>query len=70
MQGRRAQPTQLVLIGASVLGLSLGSLLGERLGILGMLSLLGWTAGQASSLAWSVVRSDRHTAATLLGSSS
>lgn len=56
-------------MGVGVLGLLLGSLLGERLGMLGMLSLLGWTAGQAGSLAWSVVRSDRHLAARLLGSS-
>ena len=69
LQGRRAQPSQLALMGSGLIGLLVGTLLGARPGVLGMLNLLGWAAGQAISLAWNAVKSDREMAASLLGSS-
>ncbi len=70
VQGRKPQPPQLALIGVGLIGLLVGSLLGERPGVLGMLNLLVWAAGQAGSLAWSVVKGDRDMAASILGGSS
>ena len=69
-QGRRPQPAQLALMGIGLIGLLVGSLLGERPGVLGMLNLLGWAAGQAGCLAWSAVKSDRDLAASIIGRSS
>ncbi len=61
---------QLGLVGIGLTGLLLGSLLRERPGVLGMLNLLGWAAGQAGSLAWSAVKSDKDMAGSILGKSS
>ena len=70
MQGRSLRLVQLALMGVGVMGLLLGSVSGMRPGLLGVLSLLGWAAGQAGSLAWDAVKGDRDMAASLLGSSS
>ena len=69
VQGRRAEPVQQVLMGLGLVGLLVGSLLGARPGVLGMLNLIGWAAGQATFLAWNAVKSDRELAASLLGKS-
>ena len=50
-----------------VFGLLLGSLLGTRPGLLGTLSLLTWTAGQANSQAWEAWKGDREMAVKFLG---
>ena len=55
----------LMVIG--VLGLLLGSLLGTWPGLLGTLSLLAWTAGQAGSQAWEAWKGDREMAVRFLG---
>ena len=69
MQGRQLQQVQLALMGIGVLGLVAGGFLGTWPGLLGMLSLLGWAAGQAGSMAWDAVKGDEEMTANLLGMS-
>lgn len=54
-------------MGLGSVGMVLGALLGTWPGLLGVLALLGWAAGQACSLAWDVIKDDRDMAASLLG---
>ena len=57
----------MVLMGLGGLGLLSGLLWGGWPGLLGVLSLLGWTVGQALRLAWDAMKGDREMAARMLG---
>lgn len=67
VQGSSVRKLQMALLVIGVFGLLLGSLLGIWPGLLGMLSLSGWTAGQAGSQAWEAWKGDRETAVRFLG---
>ena len=58
------------LMGLGVLGLLSSLLWGEWPGLLGVLSLVGWIAGQALCLAWDAIKVDRKLAASILGEQS
>ena len=57
----------MVLIGFGGLGLLSGLLWGGWPGLLGVLSLLGWTVGQALRLTWDAMKGDRELVARVLG---
>lgn len=67
LQGRSVRKLQMALMVIGVFGLLLGSLLGIWPGLLGTLSLLAWTAGQAGSQAWEAWKGDREMAIRFLG---
>ena len=61
---------RMALMGLGGVGLLSSLVWGGWPGVLGVLSLLGWTAGQALLLAWDAIKGDRELAARILGEQS